>query len=339
MTRIRYSNPVSSLRGVQLLRQLNVRLVLCLLGLTASPLPIFPSSALAQSSWAQAILNVERLQGELSAKADALGAPHLGSAYGATDAMEHRCAILGRLLGKTDLIAHLEEPLPSVSETGYEFRVAVVSLDNWLMQAQLLLDLPENRKTRLWNMDCVGRLGIPPSAQLNEEHSDAFYDVTDDGLTLYILGSVTQGFYERLVVALNDNPRVQIVALGSGGGLVTEALSAGTEIRKRRLETVLWNDCYSACPLVFMGGTRRMIFTQPGDDLGFHQISVDGTAVSMTDPIYELVSEYSEMMGADGRGVVALMMSATPDEIYNPSGELLCNVGVATWVQRVCSTD
>ena len=55
------------------------------------------------------------------------------------------------------------------------------------------------------------------------------------------------------------NPEVKIVGLGSPGGAVVEAIRAGYLIRARGLETTQIADCFSACPIVFLGGSRRTV--------------------------------------------------------------------------------
>ncbi len=46
--------------------------------------------------------------------------------------------------------------------------------------------------------------------------------------------------------------------LGSGGGYIDEAMKAGAYIRRKGLDTTLYNNCDSACPLVVMAGVERL---------------------------------------------------------------------------------
>ena len=293
-----------------------------------------PCATRAQTSWDDAIRRVEVLRDEMNRKADALGYPiSLGTALNEYHVVEHTCAILGRMLGKADLIGHLEEFLPETSDDGHEFRLAALSLENWLHNARRIQAMAESRQVRTWNLDCVDANGIPASTAIPEDNSDAFYDLRQDGTVLHILGAVTVGFHERFLSALEKNPQVTVVALGSGGGLVREALLVGLEIRKRRLKTTLWNNCYSACPLVFIAGTERTIWS-PYPDLGFHQISDSDEPVPLDSSIYGVVIEYAMQMGVDPFALVGFMTQADPSQIYNPQVEELCEARIATWVQR-----
>lgn len=293
----------------------------------------------ARSSWDIAIEKAEVFRDEMNKKADALGYSYaLGSIYNEHNVKEHTCAILGRMLGKTSLIGHLEEPLPKNSEDGFEFRLAAHSLDNWIFTVRRLQKMPKTRKIRAWNLDCVGSNGIPVTANISDETSEAFYDLSEDGKTIHILGPVTEGFYLRFVTAINDNKEVTTVALGSGGGLVREAILTGLEIRKRNLETTLWNNCYSACPLVFIAGTKRTIWS-PYPELGFHRISVNGLAISLDSPMYDLIRDYAKEMDVNSAALIDFMSQAEPSGILNPSSDALCKARIATWVQRVCWVD
>ena len=149
-------------------------------------------------------------------------------------------------------------------------------------------------------------------------------------------GDIEAGFFERFKVALSDNPNIEEIALGSGGGSVQDALLAGYEIRRLGLTTTLYGNCYSACPLVFMGGIKRILWASP-HRLGFHQIyRGSGVAVPPDDPIYSLTEQYLSDMGVNSYVVILWMFSTTPDEMFEPEVRQLCDPGVATFVQRIC---
>ncbi|WP_417679911.1 hypothetical protein [Roseibium sp.] len=159
---------------------------------------------------------------------------------------------------------------------------------------------------------------------------------SDDGRTLTILGDVTPGYDDRMVAALNAYPSVREVALGSDGGSVQDALNAGLEIRKRKLDTVLFGDCFSACPLVFLGGVKRIVWS-PYPKLGFHQVSErSGKAIALDDPLYDLIASYIHAMGADPTILLGYMFAAGPEQIFVPEILNYCEGGLVTWGQRVC---
>ncbi|MEK1890374.1 MAG: hypothetical protein AAAB35_22995 [Phyllobacterium sp.] len=247
---------------------------------------------------------------------------------------EMSCYILGKLLGQSKSSAHLD---PSLLDDDGSEQPSSLS-ENWAFNLDRLSNESEDRWVKEWNLDCAGQYGIPQRAAIKEASLDAFYDIREDGTVIYILGHVTEGFHSRLLSVLDANPAVDTVALGSGGGLVWEAMEAGKEIRKRGLSTRLWNDCYSACPLVFIAGKTREIWS-PYPRLGFHQISFPGLGVTASDEmykkeIYKKIAEYAEGMGVNSEALVNFMLQAQPSDFYYPDLETVCDAKLATWVQR-----
>ena len=286
-------------------------------------------------NWDQAIENVEKNMDMLLDKARELDAPFLGSMYVTIDAQEHHCAILGRMVGRSSYIVHLEEPLPTNSEDGTEYLIAHQSLSNWVTIARGLRSETQASRIRLWNLDCVGNLNIPVTAYVEDGWNSMFYELRNDGATLRVLGDIKPGFFEEFKKALDENPSVRFVALGSHGGSIRDAMLAGFEIRKRGLGTTLWNNCYSACPFVFMGGTERIIY-MPFPDVGFHQISINGNAVPLNDEYYGLMSRYISTMGLDHNYIMRFVISAEPHEMHIADYEKLCDARFITWAQRIC---
>lgn len=288
-------------------------------------------------SWQEAIVATEARVEELwlLAQSRGLEGRHIGNLYNEWHADQHTCSILGRMLGKTDLIVEIERSTEiDVSGTdGQETGIAARSLDNWVFIAKRLLDSNEDRRVREWNLDCVGQLGIPDGAYVNEGGASAFYDV--EGTTLRVIGNVEPGFSEKLKAVIADNPQVSYVALGSAGGNVAEAIEAGLFIRQRGLKTLLWNNCYSACTIVFIAGIERQIWS-PYPDLSFHQVSRRGVAVPFDDPIYHSLTAYAVHMGVHARTFLELTWSAPPSDFTTPHADLLCAAKIATWVQRRC---
>ena len=158
----------------------------------------------------------------------------------------------------------------------------------------------------------------------------------NDGQVLQILGDIEQGFAARLRTLIEDNPKVTTVALGSGGGYVNEAIEAGRYIRARGLKTTLWNNCFSACPLVFIGGVERLVWS-PYPQLGFHKFYTPSGAIPPTSSVYREVAVYVSQMGVSSRFVLQKIFSAEPSHVFvirRPAE--LCDSNIATWVQRIC---
>lgn len=302
----------------------------------SSLVAIMPA-ALSADSWENAIAAVEAKSEEIWKLAEARGleSKFLGAIYNELDAKEHSCSILGRMLGKPEAIADVEATVEhDLSDLDpHSTGLAAHSLDNWVYIARRLLTTTKERRIEEWNLDCVGQMGIPNSAYIVSSERQTFYDV--DGAVLRILGDVENGFAEKIRSALSENPQIRTVALGSGGGAVYEAMLAGIYIRERGLETTLYNNCYSACTILFISGVQRTVWS-PYPDLQFHQVSQGGVAVPLDDQVYMDLAIYSERMGVLPMIFIGLMQRASPEEFEVPPVNILCDLGLTTWVQRIC---
>ena len=299
---------------------------------------IFP--ALAQSaSWDKTIVAVERkaetLKQTMSQRGFTMGM--LGATAGAYGHEENTCSIAGRLVGQTEAVLELEHyPEPPIKSQmseneAFDVLLYVRWLESWVGAAQHLTNLPLDDVRYIWNLDCVGQWGIPKEASVSIEQPDA--DFVQGGENMIVLGNVDDGFYEKFVAWLEAHPETKRVEVGSGGGHLSDAVKAGRIIRERGLQTVM-NDrnCYSACVFLFMAGVEREIWA-PFPMLGFHQAAIGTTALTRGHPVYDIVGDYVEEMGADREFVIDAMLQASPSEMNAPQPEMLCEHGVATWVQ------
>lgn len=270
---------------------------------------------------------------------------HVGTMYNEIGIPEARCFAAGTLLGLDTTVRHLdveEEPdlVSNTLENGHALRVIGLTHGNSSGVAKAILDLERDEIVLIWNLDCVGFHEIPKSAYIVQEGKSSFYEVRNEGQVLMVRGDIEPGYADKIIEALEANPSVKVVGLGSGGGLVKEALRAGLYIRQNGYDTVLWNNCYSACPLVFMAGNQRQIWS-PYPYLGFHQIyGQDGVAISFDDPAYRAVAQYLVRMNIEPRYVLSKMWSAPPHDMTNVFGyePELCDANITTWIQRGCSS-
>lgn len=297
------------------------------------------SGAKAQNvGWDVAIVRVEESARKYSDHAfKVLGSRWVGPANDSIKFDTHRCAILGRMLGHTEAIQHIETfeyPPLDGSVDAFDLLVFSLTLENWVAAARASLKMEPSMRINVWNLECVGEQGIPADLFMESSQPNATFRI--EGKTLVVYGDIDAGFFERFKSQLDAAPTIEEVGLGSGGGSVPDALLAGYEIRRRGLSTSLRGNCFSACPLVFMGGVKRILWASPYR-LGFHQIySGDGIPRSAEDPIYELTAKYMIAMGVDPQVVIPWMLSAGPSEMFEPDVRNLCAPGVSTFVQRVC---
>lgn len=315
------------------LERLHMKIKL-LLGLVVTA---FPSSVVAVS-WEKAIEAVEAkglAYYQYAVDLDPLSRP--GTALQGIGFDRNKCAIIGRMLGFDKEIREaetLDDPPMTPDADPQELMRHSMVLDSWGAAARHALAMSDAQKKGLWNLECVGKHGISHEARL--EDTDLVGDFSVDGNNLYVYGDINPGFSERFIEFLEANPEVENVMLGSAGGSVLDALLAGYEIRSKGLSTTLFGPCYSACPLLFAGGKSRMIWMGPGPHLGFHRIYNQAGVLPMDHEYYQLVAEYLSAMNVDPLFVINWMSSAGPDEIFEPDLSVLCQPGMATWVQRVC---
>lgn len=308
---------------------------LCLVIVAGTP------QAIAEVSWkdaSEAVSKKSQAYYEYAIKLDPMSMP--GSALNGIGHGMHVCAIIGRMLGFHDEIREaetLEDPQMTPEADAMALMEYSVLLDSWVAAAKRALAMTTDQKISLWNLECLGKYGIPVTARAGDSTQVADFSLLDDTLVVY--GDIDLGFYERFVQALNQNTQIKEVALGSAGGSVRDAVLSGMEIRQRGLTTTLHGPCYSACPLMFMGGERRIIWMGPGPHLGFHQIYNSAGAVPFDDTAYKRVAAYLDDVGADVGAVLDWMWSASPTELYEPTLDAICLARVATWVQRMCIND
>jgi hypothetical protein len=267
-----------------------------------------------------------------------------GTAFNEIHIPEHQCWVLGQLLKKADTVKPVEiiyEPDfdTQTTENASDLRIMSNSLHNFVSMAKHVLRMSHDERVVTWNLDCAGQLGLS-GAFIKQEGRSSFYVVTNEGRALQVLGEIEEGFAQKIQDAVEANPNVEFVALGSGGGYVREAMKAGAYIRSKGLNTTLFNNCYSACPLVFMAGVERLN-SSPYPKLGFHQIyTVEGQAIPFDSELYRQVFGYLVRMGIDPHYVIQKMWSAPPTGMTNVDGDdtALCDANITTWIQRSCAT-
>lgn len=267
---------------------------------------------------------------------------HIGTMYNEVDVPQHLCYITGVLLGKQHAVRSVEvtykpDLVTRTDDNAHELRVMGQSLSNFVHVAKSQLQKSADERKIEWNLDCVGKHGISRSEGFEKIKQSTFYKLQDE-TTIQVLGDIEEGFAQRLIDAIEKNPKVDTVALGSGGGYVDEAIRAGLYIREKGLKTALWNNCYSACPLVFLGGTERVIWS-PYPTLGFHQVyDSNFRAVPLDSSTYRGLASYVGLMGADPEFVIRMMWSAGPSQMAEvESLDDLCDHDIVTWIQRACN--
>ena len=129
-----------------------------------------PSAGLAEISWEKAITAVEEKSSEYYDYAMSLGSGYPGTALNGIGHDQHICAITGRMLGFREEIEEaetLDAPPLKPDTDPMEVMIHAVTLDAWSAAARRAIELTESQKKSLWNLECVGKHGIPRSAYLD----------------------------------------------------------------------------------------------------------------------------------------------------------------------------
>lgn len=150
----------------------------------------------------------------------------------------------------------------------------------------------------------------------------------DNRITL--TGSINQGDGEGFALLLQAEKfdgLTSIIIGGSDGGSVLDAIEIGAVIRYRGLNTIVANDCTSACVLVASGGVERRVV--PGAKLGVHWTTLADPESTTPDEAVLGLQElqrhtwaYYNEVGIKAEAMMFLTLSAGPDIKYLTSSEL-----------------
>jgi hypothetical protein len=144
---------------------------------------------------------------------------------------------------------------------------------------------------------------------------------------LRVQGDLEFGTMRAVREALAANPAVRIVRLDSRGGRVDEGLALGRLIAERNLDTLVLDECSSACVTAFAGGTRRLI--GPQARLGLHSAGGNGIATRLVDDANRRSDAFMAARGIDAR-VLEKGAATAHDAIWFPSHAVLLGSALAT---------
>lgn len=140
--------------------------------------------------------------------------------------------------------------------------------------------------------------------------------------SVLVLGEIARGddnVFEAKTLSLSGT---YLVVLDSPGGNANAGLSIGKAIRMHGWPTAVPFSCSSACALMWLGGTTRIM--APGAQIGFHAVSVDGHENGMGNA---LVGRYLTLLGY-GDEVVKYVTVAAPDDILLLPPEKASEIGI-----------
>jgi hypothetical protein len=131
--------------------------------------------------------------------------------------------------------------------------------------------------------------------------------------TIRISGDIAEGDFERFQKQLDSAPADR-VRLDSRGGMIGEALAIGQLLREKKLTTIVGDgeECDSACAIIWLSGTRRVI--EGKGKVGFHAVyeSLEGPQISPSGNA--LVGAHLSRLGL-GNDAIVYATRAQPEDL------------------------
>lgn len=148
--------------------------------------------------------------------------------------------------------------------------------------------------------------------------------VLRDSSELEIAGSIVFGLTDEVGRMLDAHPTIKTLHLNSAGGRVGEARKLRDLITARGLTTYTATECFSACTIAYLAGSRRLIAETAS--LGFHRYSFPGIKDDPADPGYQVERSDWIARGIDSR-FVAKAFTAPSSEMWKPTHRELFEAG------------
>ena len=162
-------------------------------------------------------------------------------------------------------------------------------------------------------------------AEMDRDHASRYtMELSQDGSTILLGGSIELGVTRRLGELIAANPGVRRLVIESDGGNIYEARGIARLLRENSFESRVEASCTSACTTAYIGGSRRSLSSRAS--LGFHQYRVDaGYAIVITDPQKEMERDREVFRKAGvAEWFIDRMFSAEATGMWFPEpGELL----------------
>ncbi len=153
------------------------------------------------------VLEAKRLAQALRASADKVNSEFgIGTMYNEVDLARHTCYALGTLLGLQESVKHLRfDKSPSLiahdSDQAQDLRINAQSLDNFTTAISFSLKMSPAKRRIAWNLDCSQQHGIS-AARFTQTGASTFYEITNGGRGIRILGAIEAGFTAKLSAVL-----------------------------------------------------------------------------------------------------------------------------------------
>lgn len=152
---------------------------------------------------------------------------------------------------------------------------------------------------------------INGSAEAAEFYNQTFSDGTE---AIIVSGEIVSGDEERFRNLSIKYPKA-MVALQSSGGAIKPALEIGRQIRLRGYDTIVLDgeSCASACALIWIAGSRRIIWGT--GRVGFHASYIDDQGQKVESGVANaIVGYYLSQLNLSEKAVIFATL-APPDKV------------------------
>ena len=161
----------------------------------------------------------------------------------------------------------------------------------------------------------------------------------DHGCIVAIQGSITRDAHVKFGDVIQRTAKLgcktQSLLLESPGGGLFDGLELGKEVRTQGFRTVTRYDCASACALIFLGGTERLLVGSRAR-IGLHQPATrrDGErrcgATLDSSGVRDIRKYLRWVIPAEADQVMELLMQTSCDAIAWTHGQRALELGIAT---------
>jgi len=153
-------------------------------------------------------------------------------------------------------------------------------------------------------------------------------------------GSVTHGSKSSFADVIKKAAAVSCskpwtLLLESPGGLVSDGIALGEQVRAQELRTVARYGCASACSLIFLGGVERVLWGSRAA-IGLHQPSTSMLGCDRfgnTPGGYAMKKYLHEVVPANADRIIEIAMNTSCVSIEWISGRRALDLGIATTIE------
>ncbi len=184
-----------------------------------------------------------------------------------------------------------------------------------------------------------GPLDLPVPENFSDRLDFSEQDVDGLGRVMLLSGQIEEGDADRFAKHLSEmQDKPDLVALHSPGGIVSEALSIGKQVREAELSSAVLAGavCMSSCPYILAGGQERVVSLS--GIVGLHQhyyeqprlipvvFAVEGIQKGQGETMQHLID-----MGVDP-ALMLYSLNTPPEQIYALIEEELVDTRIATQI-------